>query len=180
VASRTQQLLTHICQMPFYRQLVPQEANHGWPIPRRRRRDVHLSVPYHTVEPDPNRGGSRIYPPIALITLAWRSGQVVEYTNLRLVHPETPADWVAQVGTFPHSAVAHMNRGEYVRRVAELLTLYDEMLDTLALDGSLPSFWTSRFSGLLHQLLEPSLEPYYRALAPKFIERFLGPVATSS
>jgi hypothetical protein len=140
---------------------------------------VHLIVPYTTVEADPVHGGGRVYPPLALITVDWRSGRVVQYVNLRLFNPWPTADWETQVGTFPHPAVAQLSRAEYRQQVTALLTMYDEMLDTLALNGALPPFWMAQFSALLRQLLEPSLEPYYRALAPKFFERLLGPAVTA-
>ena len=172
--SRTRGLLEHIRQMPLYRQLVPQEASHGWPIPRRRAGRAFMFVPYVTIEPDP-AGGGRIYPPLAAITVEWGSGRVVKYVDLRTSHPAPPDDWESQVGTFPHEAVAGLSREEYARSVGELLAMYDEMLDTLAVSGALPPFWMSRFGRMLRQLLEPSLEPFYRSLAPGFVKRFLGP-----
>ena len=45
--------------------------------------------------------------------------------------------------------------------------------------GEFTDEWTARFESLLRLLMEPSLEPYYRALAPKFFNRFL-PAAVSA
>jgi hypothetical protein len=48
------------------------------------------------------------------------------------------------------------------------------MFELLAQKRPFPAAWIARFSELLRLLMEPALEPYYRVLAPKFFERFLG------
>jgi hypothetical protein len=117
------------------------------------------------------------------MTLSWPQGVVVEYVNLRFRNPHADMPWEGQVGTFPHEAVAHLKKSEYLQKRSELLTLYDEMLVKLAQREAFAPEWEARFKELLRLLIEPPLEPYYRALAPKFFSHFLDggeePTATS-
>ena len=110
-----------------------------------------------------------------------RSNRVpVEYQNLRFRNPWPEGDWTARVGTFPHPAVAQMKVSEYRRKREELYAMYDEMFEKLAGGGEFSAEWTARFTELLRLLVEPSLEPYYRALGPKFFDRFLPAAVAAS
>ena len=54
-----------------------------------------------------------------------------------------------------------------------LFSLYDELFDSLVTGTRFAA--ESEFADLLRRLLDPGLEPYLRALGPRFFERFLGP-----
>lgn len=99
---------------------------------------------------------------------------------MRFRNPWAEGQWdTERVGTFPHSAIAHLSISQYLERRYELLAMYDVLLNALANDEGLSPEWCASFSNLLHQLMEPALEPYYRALGPKFFERFL-PIQVSA
>ena len=179
--SRTAQLCHDLRRMPLFRQLAPMEAGIGWPIPVRHRpgwrsaTSVYVRMPLFGFQP--RAGEVRLYPPFAVITLAWAGPdgrpRPLEYADLRFTRPWAVSGSPEPAGTFPHPAV----RGtvaEYLAHRDRLFGLYDELLDTLH-DGapfSGPSY--REFSQLLRMLMEPSLERYYRSLAPGFFQEFLG------
>ncbi len=66
-----------------------------------------------------------------------------------------------------------MKMGQYREARRQLLAMYDELFEMLSQGSAFPPDWCDRFSESLQMLMEPSLEPYYRALAPKFFDRFL-------
>lgn len=78
------------------------------------------------------------------------------------------------MGTFPHPAVSQMSVGEYKQLRQELFGIYDEMFDRLAQQQPIAESRSQRFAELLNLLIEPALKPYYRALNPKFCDRFLA------
>jgi len=83
------------------------------------------------------------------------------------------------VGVFPHDAVRGLSVAAYSEKRSALLAMYDELFESLAGQSTLSPEWNARFSAALRMLVEPSLEPYYRALGEKFFERFLPePAAT--
>ena len=172
--SKTEQLMKEIRRQPIFRQLIPMEAAVGWPIPVRRDGAVYVTLPFYGYSRTKEKGRTMLYPPLATITLAWSNQKPVEYVNLRFRNPQPALKWDAQVGVFPHSAVAGLTVGQYLEKRGELLAMYDEMLETLAGGGGFSDEWTARFGALLRRLMEPSLEPYYRALAPGFFDRFLA------
>jgi hypothetical protein len=179
--SRTAGLYHDLRRMPLFRQLAPMEAGIGWPIPVRHRpgwrsaTSVYVRLPLFGFRP--RAGEVRLYPPFAVITLAWASQATrprpLEYADLRFAHPWAVNGSPEPVGTFPHPAV----RGtvaEYLAHRDRLFGLYDELLDGLQAGVPFRGPAYQDFGELLRMLMEPSMERYYRSLAPKFCQEFLG------
>ena len=177
--SKTREFVGKIRKSPVFTSLVALEACTGWPFPVRKNGRVYVSIPFFGCPRTAGQKENPLYPPFAVITAQWSNGLVVEYLNLRFRNPWPEGKWDEQVGTFPHAAVAGLSVSEYTAKREELFAMYDELFDTLEKGGEFNEDWTTRFESLLRLLLEPSLEPYYRALAPKFFDRFL-PVAVSA
>jgi hypothetical protein len=177
-AMTTEQVMENIRKMPVFRQLVPQEAGIGWPIPLRKEQNgvskVYVTFPFFGKASKAEAGNTALFPPFATLTLDWAAQIPVEYVSLRFSNPWPEGQWEEQAGSFPHAAIAQMTVEEYRAKRGELLVLYDEMFSKLGQKESFPAEWKARFSSLLRLLMEPSLEPYYRALAPKFFDRFLA------
>ncbi|AFZ37949.1 hypothetical protein Sta7437_4485 [Stanieria cyanosphaera PCC 7437] len=169
----TEKLLKNIRKMSVARQLIPMEASTGWSIPLRQEGKVYLIVPFFSTNRN-SEGQIALFPPFATITVDWTNQVPVEYVDLRFKNPAPELIWTEPVGTFPHARVSRMKVKEYEQKRRELLSMYDEMLSTLVEGNSFSQQWIERFQELLSLLLEPDLEPYYRALAPKFFARFLG------
>lgn len=170
--SRTAGLMREIRRTPAFRQLVPLEAAIGWPLASRRRGRAYATLPFFGVPARRGEGGAPLYPPFAAMTLEWRTGRVVAYRYLdyeRLWEPPK-----GPVGTFPHPAVSKLRRSEYLERREDLLRLYDELFEKLESGDVFTEEWVQRFSDLLGTLMEPSLQPFYRVLAPGFVDRFAG------
>jgi hypothetical protein len=166
-------LMEDIRKTPIYRQVIPLEANIGWPIPSRRKKRVFVMFPFFSVEHILTSKETRLYPPFATITLDWLSQVLVEYVDLRYrnLWPET--NWEDPIGVFPHPAVAEFSKGQYEKLRAKLLTMYDHLMETLNKNMALTPEWKTEFSLLLRILVEPSLESYYRSLGQNFFETFL-------
>lgn len=177
--SRTASILRDLRRTPLFRALVPMEAAVGWPIPIPRHREgktsVFMKIPLYGMRPSPEKGiAAYLFPPFATMTLEWRSLTTVEYVNLRYATSWPESAWQEPVGTFPHEA-ARTTVGEYKAWREELLGRYDELFEMLAAGREPGDAWSAPFAALLRRLIEPALEPYYRELAPRFFERYLGP-----
>ncbi|MER5869769.1 hypothetical protein [Streptomyces sp. NPDC002044] len=177
--TRTGALMRDLRRTALFRSLLPMEANIAWPIPLRRpdgdgRSAVFLRFALFAGDRDPSGRGVLVRPPFATLTVARRTGRIVEYADLRFTRPwpATVAD--APVGRFPGEGLP-ATVGEYKQLRHRLLTRYDELLDALDTGRSLPAEAARDFSELLGLLVEPGLEPYLRALGPGFFTRFLGP-----
>ena len=166
-------LLQEVRKTPIYRQVIPLEAQIGWPIPLRRRKRVFVTLPFFSLERMPTNQESRLYPPFATITLDWLNQIPVEYVDLRFRNPWPETAWDQPAGVFPHPAIAELSRGQYEELRTKLLAMYDQLMDTLSNNKPLTPAWKTEFSFLLRLLMEPSLEPYYRMLGQKFFEEFL-------
>jgi hypothetical protein len=167
-------LVQDIRKTPIYRQLIPLEAQVGWPIPLRRKKRVLVTLPFFSIERISSNQQNRLYPPFATITLDWSNQVPVEYVDLRFRHPwPQETNWEQPVGAFPHPAVAELSVGQYEELRTKLLTMYDHLMETLSENKALSDDWKKEFSLLLRILMEPSLEAYYRSLGQNFFEIFL-------
>ncbi len=175
--SRTEHLLLDVRQMPIFRQLVPQEAGVGWPLPLRRHDTVYAVLPFFGLGRG-EKGQTPLFPPFATLTLEWATRVPVKYLNLRFEGPlaDSNVSWDQPIGTFPHPAVAGLTVGQYQQKRSELLALYDELFRTLTNKDTFSEEWKSRFGALLRLLMEPALLPFYRRLAPNpgFLDQHLG------
>jgi hypothetical protein len=133
---------------------------------------VYVTLPFYGAS-SKDKGNTILYPPFAKITLDWVNQIPVEYVNLRFQNPAPELNWEKEVGIFPHTAVISLGVAEYLEKRKQLLAMYSEMLDQLITGVTLSDTWNAQFSNLLSTLLEPPLEPYYRAISPKFFDRFL-------
>ncbi|MEU6995535.1 hypothetical protein ABZ953_33380 [Streptomyces sp. NPDC046465] len=173
---RTEELLVRLRRMPLFRQLAPMESGLGWPVPLRLgpasgdAGRICLRVPLFGMRPRTG-GGAELFPPFATVTLDRATGRPMEYVDLRLTRPWPVPDRPEPAGSFPHAAVSG-TVADYRAARGELLALYDDLCDHLA--ARTPFARGARFSALLRTLLEPGLEPYYRALGPEFFAHFLG------
>ena len=174
--SKTATLVETVRRTPLFNQLVPQEAGVGLLLPARRGGrggTLYVTLPFFGLTPDPDGGPTKLYPPFSMLTVRWSNGLPVEYLDLRYRNPWPGGDWEGSAGVFPHAAVAGMSVGEYEAAKAKLFHLYDEMFDRLDRGDAIPGELAENFGKLLRVLMEPPLEPFYRAIAPKFFERFL-------
>ena len=171
---KTEELLLKIRQTPLFRQLIPQEAGIGFPIPLRKEGKVYAILPCFGFTPTAQKGQTAIFPPFATITINWANQFPVEYVNFSFRNPAPELQWSGQIGTFPHPAVANMTVEKYKEKRHELLTMYDQMFAALEQGTSFSPEWIDRFGELLSTLLESSLKPYYRVLGAKFCARFLA------
>lgn len=169
---KMEQLMLDIRKTPLFRQLIPMEAQIGWPIPLRREGKVYVTLPFFGASSQ-SQSQTVLFPPFAKMTLEWSNQKVVEYVNFRFQNPFTEAKWEKSVGTFPHPTIAQMSVGEYQEKRHQLLTMYDAMFENLSNGLTLSPEWNGQFSKLLRTLIEPALEPYYRTLGSKFFDRFL-------
>jgi hypothetical protein len=172
--SKIERLRGDLRRMPLFRQLVPMEAGIGWPVPLRREGKVYLTFPLFSF--GVGRGEVariELRPPFAAVTLSWATGRPVKYVTFAFERPWQDGASNEPAGVFPHEAVRDFTIETYRRHTAELFALYDALCASLAGEGAFGAEQGARFSELLRLLVEPPLEPYYRALGPKFFERFL-------
>lgn len=165
--------IEEIPKTPIYRQVIPMEAQIGWPIPSRRKKRVYVTFPFFSLEHIPTNQESKLYPPFATFTYDWTTQTIVEYVSLRYSNLWQDIDWTVSPGSFPHSAVAEFSIGQYHDLLTKLLTMYDHLLEMLSRNKALTPDWKTEFSLLLRILMEPSLETFYRTLGPNFFETFL-------
>jgi hypothetical protein len=173
MSSRTEQLTREVRKTPVFRQLVPQEAGVGWPMPFRKTNGVYVTLLFFGYGQDEEGGNTALFPPLSMITVDWARWRPVEYVDLRYRHPWPDAQDAVRVGAFPHPAVHALSVAEYRKRRAETFSAYDEILGHLAAGTSFPDGLTTRFRTLLRLVMEPGLEPYYRQLSPAFFGHFL-------
>ncbi|MCD4720207.1 MAG: hypothetical protein K8S13_10170 [Desulfobacula sp.] len=166
-------LIDGIQKTAFYRQLVPMESGVGWPIPLRKDGRVYIILPLFGIHKVKERDKTALFPLFATITLDWKTQKPVEYVDLSFRTNWPKETWEKEAGYFPFPETAPLTIGEYKEKRKKILNMYDEMFNLLAENRSFALGFKEEFSSLLRILMEPCLEKYYRALAPKFFNHFL-------
>lgn len=179
-ASRTAQLMSEVRQMPLFHQLIPQEAGVGWPIPLMREGRAYVKLPFFGISRDHVKRQTLLFPPFATLTLNWKNKKPVEYVNLRFRRLWPEEVLARPAGVFPHPAIVEMAKDQYLAARNELLSMYDELFETMEKGERPEPKWATRFGSLLRLLVETSLVPFYRQLGPHFYELFFAQGAPSA
>ncbi len=172
-SGRLARLRDEIRRTPLFDVAVPIEAAVGMPLPRMDAGRVCVALPVHGVAPGPAE--AIIFPPLALVTVPWTDPstgpvppRIAEYRDLRW-SPVVPAgDPDAAIGSHPAGE-------EDVAAMTECLGLVESMLDGLGAGHDLGPGQVARLQAVFPAAIPPALVPHYRALAPRFTDRFLGP-----
>lgn len=169
---------------PLVAHLVPMEAALSLALPRMRPAGSAVCLMVYGTTPIPPPGvGATLYPPLALITIDWRTvhadgpgGRVVEYVDLRWTRPVPGVDPHAAVGTHPHPELTrtYPEASQQASAHRELDGLIEARLDALGTGAQPGPEHEGRVAELLRILMEPGLEPWYRAVAPRFVAHHLG------
>jgi hypothetical protein len=175
--SITQRLSQHIRKSAAGRAVVPMEATTGLPVPYRHGGRIYAIFPYFVTAATDKKEEVAIFAPVLTLTVDWQTSRLVEFVDCRYRSQWEGVDYTRPIGTFPHPAVAGMTRDEYAARRQRLLRLYDDIFNAADTGTEPDEKVLSEFSQLFKVILEPSLQPFYRALAPRFCEQFLGPVS---
>src|SRR5437588_5832268 len=105
-----------IRQTTIFRELVPQEAGIGWPIPLRKLGLVYVTLPFYGYIYNREQNRTDLFPPFATMTVNWQNLIPVEYVNLRFRNPWPEGKWEEQAGVFPHPAITHLSVGQYQKK----------------------------------------------------------------
>ena len=77
------------------------------------------------------------------------------------------------VGTFRHDAVKHLDRNGYRQMKTELFDVLNRLIAYLGDEGEFTQKDEEKLSQLYSMITEPSLHPFYKAISPKFFERYI-------
>ncbi len=166
-----EQILRNVKTMPIYKQLIPMEAISGWLIPFRKGGRTYITIPYCGAMPL-KPGKTKLYPPLALLTIDVQTGIPVQYVNTRYSNPWPEGKWSEAAGSFPHDAIAKMLVHEYKEKRARLKAIYDEMISCMNDDRELDPALDREFHDIINLLVDPGLKPFYTAIAPGFFGRY--------
>jgi hypothetical protein len=172
--SRTEQFLQAFRRMPLVRQVIPQEAGIGWPLPRRKDGKLYVIWPFYGFAPTARAGHTDLFPVFATVTVDWGTKSVVEFVDFRYAGRLPRDERPRPVGQFPHPAVAGFTVGEYRKAKGDLLALYDRLFEVLAAGGEFDPAFLTQFGELFARMLEPAFEQQYREIAAPFMSRFFG------
>ncbi len=173
---KTAALLALLPKTPLYQQLIAMEATSGWPWSSRGvDGSFCITVPFFSAPAQRADHPAPIYPPSALITVRWQSGQPVQYSDLTFSNPWPEARWTEPCGVFPHKALEGLSAAAYTALRVETHRLYDGLFERLDARQAVPPDISAALRERLERLVPPGHVPFYRKLAPRFFERLLPP-----
>jgi hypothetical protein len=165
--SRAARFMEDLRRTEAARQVMPVEASVTWPIPYRANDKTYLVMPFYIRLAQPIQ--SLVFPWLGAFTQEWQTGRLVEYVDYRFRSAWTRIDFTKPVGGVPSP------NPELSQSALVLAVMYDELLDTMTIGGSLPPFWVREFRSNLSLLVPETHRQFYQHTAPKFHDCFLQP-----
>ena len=172
MSTRVEELYTQTRNHPVCHHLIPLEAVLSYPVPSQEEDRVYLRFLVYR-RGIVSRGQLRpVYRPHARLSVDYPSGQLVEYTDFRFADgaPESPVS--EQVGEFPHPAVASLSFQEMIADQSAFFEAIEAIIPLVGkseLDAEGQRI-VARYQELWDILVEPGLQPFYRALDADFFE----------
>ncbi|MGB8646368.1 MAG: hypothetical protein WCF84_14110 [Anaerolineae bacterium] len=157
---------------PIAQQLVPLEAAISFPVPLVQGNFKFLRFLLYGYKRVQQGKPSLIRMPFAQLAVTFPDGKFAEYVDYRLAPPVTGMTAGEFIGEYPHPAIRQSSFDELERKRDELFQAYDRVI------ALCPRFdltqdeqkTVGQFRRLLSELAEPSLEPFYHALNPRFFQ----------
>jgi len=156
---------------PVLRSLVAMESELALPIPSRRGEKIYLRYLVHDrskQRTDPGR--INIHRPYARVSIAYDSGELVEFMQLGFAEGRRLGPFGEVIGHYPHPAMAGLDyqaatarRTDLDQRTEQVIPLYGrtELSPTEILA-------VRAYRALFEQVSEPCLRPAYQELSPDF------------
>lgn len=173
--SRVEFLIDAARRSGLGREVIPIEAIAGWPhliLRGKPEKKVVLSIPFMTSW-GVSVGNTMLFAPTHVFQLEWETGKLVRYFR-----PESEELWSAEllespIATFPHESLRAMTVSDYRALRQEAYEGYAQVAKAMASGGHISKTGVERFREVMRQLVEPSMEPFYRKMGPIFFDRFL-------
>lgn len=170
--SRVEELHTQLRKHPVCRHLISMESVLSFPVPTRRRDATYLRfIVYRRGEAIEGKARP-VYRPYARLSIEYPSGRLVEYLDLRFSQNLPPSGTAEPIGEAPNPAMATLSFQEVVAKHSALLAAIEAMIPLVGqrhLTTDQLGIVTV-FRQLFQTVIEPGLEPYYRALDPSFFD----------
>ena len=115
-----------------------------------------------------------VYPIRYVATVIIPEGHVVCFEDLALHKAFANVDLSAPVGTFRHETVKDLDKEAYDKLRSNLLSAYDEIVNTLAFGEAYSDEEERTFKDMFNRILEPSLRPFYQVIDPIFANKYIS------
>lgn len=114
-----------------------------------------------------------LMPPEYQLSVDYPSGKLVSFTNLRLNPSYKNVSFDKPTGTFRHKAIQGLGREQYQEKKKDLYALMDKLIAFLGDEGEFGTEEEHEMTEIFTLMTEPSLHPFYQAMAPQFYQRFV-------
>ncbi|MBQ7528832.1 hypothetical protein IJT10_02870 [bacterium] len=168
------EILQNLPKSNFYKEsLVPMGYTAGLPILHVVGQRTALILPYLRYKITGRVDKTLVFPPRYIFTVEIPSGIVVAFEDLCWQKRFAKVNFSKPVGIFRHEAIRDMDKGEYKQKRLELLDLADSLLASARCGERPLAREEENFRKIYNILLEPSLEKFYRVIAPDFFRNYL-------
>lgn len=172
MTSQVEQVHTETRNHPICRHLVPMESILSFPVPARREGRVYLRFHIYQRGPAPQGQPRPIYRPHARLSVEYPTGRPVEYVDLLFAEgaPATPSSEVVGAGLNP--ALVELSFPEVIAKRSALFEALEAIVPLLGRESLTAEERGKVADGrtLWESVVEPGLQPFYRALNPAFFD----------
>lgn len=167
-----QDFLKKINTNSVVRENIPMGLGMSFPVLNITGDRLLVSVFYYRTILRPN-DQTLLMPPEYFLTFDYPSAKLTSFQSLWLDSRYSKMNFGKPVGTFRHDAVKHLDRNGYRQMKTELFDVLNRLIAYLGDEGEFTQKDEEKLSQLYSMMTEPSLHPFYKAISPKFFERYI-------
>ena len=169
-----EQLLDDLKTSDFYLNCrIPMIYSAGFPVLRILNGCLCVTIPFLRYQVTGETDKTLIYPIRYGITLELPTLKVVAFEDYEYRREFGSVEFDRPVGLFRHEAIRHLDRRQYKEAYHQLMICYDTLISALLSGTEVSRQEHEEMSRLMQMLMEPSVMPMYRVLAPDFYDRYL-------
>lgn len=156
------------------RALIPMSYTPGIPFLSVRRDELCISVPFLRYKITGEKDRTMVYPVRYVATYLIPENIMVQFVDLAYTPLADKIDFNKPVGYFRHRAIADLDREGYNALRRDTLDALNALAAEMLGEAGEEPDTDNRLHGLMSRIVEPSLYPIYKLLAPSFFKKYIA------
>lgn len=158
---------------PELRAIIPMGYTPGIPMLNVRNDNLCIDVPFLRYKVTGEKDKTLVYPVRYVATYLIPELQLINFQDLAYTEVAEKVDFNKPVGYFRHEAIASLDRSQYNQLRLDTLEAMGKV--ALSMLGQTPesSEEDRALASLMSVIVEPSLYPFYKLIAPAFYRKYM-------
>lgn len=153
---------------------MPMGYSAGLPVLQIKNGSLCLMIPYLKYKVTGEVDKTLVFPIRYTVSLELPEQNIIGFADLSFDKNFEKLDFAKPIGLFRHNSIKAFSKAEYQSKRSELFALYNKLANALVYGEEFTDADDIKMRELLRLLVEPSLNPIYKALDKDFYNKYLA------